>query len=61
MLAVLEQTHAEQSVVIEVERRRHSLLFRLDIGDVLHLQAERLAVVEYLLRVALFVQPYACK
>ena len=58
MLAVLEQTHAEQSVVIEVEGLRHAWLLRLDVGDLLHLQAERLAVVYRLLRVTLLVQFY---
>ena len=59
MLAVLQQSYAEQSVFIEVERCYQSLLLRFDIGDVLHLQTESLAIINKLDWFTLLIQFYA--
>ena len=61
MLAVLHQSDAEQSVVIDIERRYQPLLLRLYIGDMLHLQRESLAIINALYRFALLVQCNACE
>ena len=61
MHIVLQETNAEQPVIIDVKRYHHRLLFFFDISDVLNLQAESLAIIDALHRFALFVQFDACK
>ena len=61
MLAVPQQADAEESVVEYIIWHHHFPLLPLYVGSMLHLQGERLAVVNRLRWLALPVQPYACK
>ena len=56
MLAVLQQSDAEETVIIDVKRHPHPLLFLFNVGDMLHNQGECLAIVNALYRVSLPVQ-----
>ena len=61
VLGVLHQSDAEQPVVIDVERCYQSLLLRLDVGDVLHLQRKGLTIVDGLHGFTLRIQCDACE
>ena len=55
MLAVFQQSDTEQPVFKNMKRHHHSPLFRFNVYDTFYLQAESLAVIDGLHRVAVLI------